>query len=154
MAEYSVADDVRALAEQLQQKFAFLSDLSIPAIRFLRSSGGKKLDIKVNGIKPPYTFISNYKFIITVYQNVYDDQYNENQQKIALLKALLKIEDFDEGKTRDYEIKGFMEIEGTYGVLWNREDQDVPDILEDDVQIQTPTIDDQTDSVQTTETTL
>lgn len=130
MAEFSIANDVRELAQQLRARFAFLSEVDLARVVFLRSSGGKKKDVDVKGVRAPYSFISNYKFIVTVYQNTYDTSYNDNQRKIALLKGLMKIEDFEEGSTKDYDIKGFLEIEGTYGVQWNLEDSDVPDILE------------------------
>lgn len=78
----------------------------------------------------PYGFLTEYKFIITFYENNIKAM-NDAQRHMLVYHELLHI-DADFNKIRKHDVEDFRELVSKYGVNWDI-DPNLPDILTNDV---------------------
>jgi hypothetical protein len=77
----------------------------------------------VNG---PYRALLDFRYIITFYEpNIYG--LSDNQKKLLMLHELKHIG--EDGKIRPHTIEDFGSMLERFGVYWNRDGEEVPDIL-------------------------
>jgi hypothetical protein len=115
----SISQDYKDIAEQLISKFqTTLGQIDIDQILFLNESvksPKKYADIQL--VKSPYTFITNYKFILTVYEPKVLG-FNPAQMNILILHELTHISE-DGDKLVKHDLEDFFTIISTFGPDWD-----------------------------------
>lgn len=91
-----------------------------------KSSQGRAVFADCRAVKGSYRALMDYRFIITFYEPNVQDM-SENQHKILMLHELKHIQ--DDGKIRPHDVEDFSSILHNYGIDWNKNGQEVPDIL-------------------------
>lgn len=114
-----ISTKYRDIAEELVNKYGVaFGHIDVDSILFLSedSKAPKKYaDIQI--VKSPYTFITNYKFIMTVYEpNVIS--MNDAQTNLLVMHELMHIsDDFD--KLVKHDLEDFSSLVATYGLNWD-----------------------------------
>jgi hypothetical protein len=125
----SISQDYKDIAEQLINKYqTTLGHIDVDQILFLgesEKSPKKYADIQL--VKSPYTFITNYKFIMTVYEPKIIG-FTPAQLNILVMHELMHI-DSDFEKLVKHDIEDFSILLQTYGVNWDT-DPNVVDPLD------------------------
>lgn len=128
-----ISSQYKDIADKIVAKYGTaFSQIDTDQILFLNEdekSPKKYADIGV--VRSPYTFITNYKFILTVYEpNIIG--MTPAQINLLIMHELLHIDDDFEGLLK-HDIQDFKFIVATYGVNWDT-DPNLPDILADDTE--------------------
>lgn len=123
-----ISTKYRDIAEQLVNKYGVaFGHIDVDSILFLAedSKAPKKYaDIQI--VKSPYTFITNYKFIMTVYEpNVI--AMNEAQTNLLVMHELMHINDDFDGLVK-HDLEDFSGMVSKYGINWDT-DPNVEDPL-------------------------
>ena len=107
------------IADQLiakyPQNFAQIDSDQILFLEEDEKSPRKYADIRI--VKPPYTFVTNYKFILTVYSPK-TIAMTQAQINILIMHELMHIDDNFE-KLVDHDIQDFVGICSIYGLDWD-----------------------------------
>lgn len=111
--------EFKDIAEKIINKYiTTFANIEIDQILFLvedEKAPKKYADIRI--VKPPYTFITNYKFIMTIYEPTIISM-NDAQKNILVMHELMHI-DSDFEKLVKHNIEDFSEILSIYGVDWD-----------------------------------
>lgn len=136
ITDAEVADDLRELGERI---IAALPELSIipeldVQIGYVRSyerktDKGKTVCADCRKVNKTYGAYLPFDFVITFYEpNMY--YMTENQQKILMLHELKHIGIGDRGLRIEYhDVEDFGDILMRFGIDWNWQNRDVPDVL-------------------------
>ncbi len=126
-----ISQEYKDIAEGLIDKFPIaLGHIDIDYILFLsEDEKTPKKYAEIRKIGSPYDFITEYKFIITVYEQVCANM-NDAQKVMLIYHELLHI-DNDFNKLKRHNLQDFKEICLVYGCAWDV-DPNLPNILEDD----------------------
>lgn len=126
--------EYREIAEKILDKFPVaFGHIELDKVLFLRETEKapkKYADIKA--VKSPYSFLTELKFIITVYEPMVQGL-SEAQLNMLIYHELMHI-DVDFQKVKKHNIEDFRELISTYGVNWDI-DPNLPNILEDEETI-------------------
>lgn len=129
----SVSKNYRDIADQIVNKFTVaFSQINVDEILFLEEdekAPSKYADIRI--VKSPYTFITNYKFIITFYEPKIVGM-TQAQINLLVMHELLHINDDFDG-LRKHDVQDFVAIVSKFGAAWDS-DPSTPDILADDIE--------------------
>jgi len=125
------APEYKEVANKLIDKFPVCyAHIEFDKILFLKDldkTPKKAADIRRVGY--PYNFLTEYKFIITVYEQI-TVGFNEAQKNMLIHHEMLHIsEDFDH--LNKHNIQDFAEIIAKYGYDWTI-NPNLPNILEDE----------------------
>jgi hypothetical protein len=124
----SISQDYKDIAEQLINKYqTTFGQIDIDQILFLNESEKspkKYADIQL--VKSPYTFITNYKFILTVYEPKILG-FTPAQVNILIMHELMHVDENFE-KLVKHDLEDFSILCQTYGVDWDT-NQSVTDPL-------------------------
>ena len=142
---YEQAEDIKQIAEKLINKFPNnFSMFDADQILFLlETTKSPKKYADVKKVTPPYTYITNVKFIITVYEkNILE--FSDAQLHALILHELMHIdENFD--KIVKHDLEDFRVIVDLFGSNWDT-NPDIKDILEETEDVQT--LDTQDDEIE------
>lgn len=123
-----ISTKYRDIAEELVNRYSVtFGHIDVDSILFLsEDSKAPKKYASIQLVKAPYTFITNYKFIMTVYEpNVI--AMNDAQLNVLIMHELMHIsEDFD-GLVK-HNLEEFSELVSVYGIDWDT-NQNVKDPL-------------------------
>jgi len=136
-----IADEYKDIAQRLINKYPQnFGNFDINKILFLKeTSKSPKKYAETRKVTPPYTFMTSVKFIITVYEPCIVSM-NDAQLHLLMLHELMHIdEDFE--KLVKHDLEDFKVIISKYGATWDI-DPNLPDILEDEDNIQNSNTDD------------
>lgn len=114
-----ISTKYRDIAEKIidQYNVAF-GHIDIDSILFLEEdSRAPKKYADIQMVKSPYTFITNYKFILTVYEPK-TIAMNDSQKNILIMHELMHINDDFDGLVK-HNLEDFSEIVSKYGVDWD-----------------------------------
>lgn len=122
----------REIAEKLLDKYTIaFGHILLDEVLFLvedeKSPKNKYADTRV--IRPPYTFFSDYKFIITFYEN--NIMSMSDEQKILLVYHELMHIDVSFTKLVSHDLMDFRVIVSKFGACWDI-DPNLVNILEDE----------------------
>lgn len=126
-----LAPEYRDIADKLIDKFPVaFGFIELDKVLFLKEdSKTPKKYADIRGVRSPFTFMTEYKFIMTVYEQVCASM-NDAQKVMLIYHELLHIHsDFE--KLRKHNLEDFRELVAIYGVNWNI-DPNLPNILDDD----------------------
>lgn len=128
---FEQSEDIKSIATKLINKFPDnFSTFDVDQILFLmETTKSPKKYADVKKVQPPYTYITNVKFIITVYEkNILD--FSDAQMHALVLHELMHI---DENFTKlvKHDLEDFRAIVDLFGSNWDS-NPDIKDILEDD----------------------
>ena len=133
MAQKNYEENPKAkrVAELLIKKYPLhFSAFKVDEILFLLETDTKpKKYAEVRKVTPPYTYITDIKFIMTVYeQNTID--FSGSQYHALIFHELLHI---DETFTKlvKHDLEDFKEVISMVGVYWDM-DENIQDILKED----------------------
>jgi predicted metallopeptidase len=112
-----LANEYKDIAEKLVDKYPVnFCNINIDEILFIKETEKTpKKYAETRIVKSPYTFITAYRFIITVYENVCLNL-NDAQKAILMMHELMHI---GEDGLIDHDSKDFKSIIATYGVNWD-----------------------------------
>jgi predicted metallopeptidase len=137
-----LGDEYKEVAKKLINKFPQnFGNFNIEQILFLKeTSKSPKKYADTRKVNPPYTFMTNTKFIITFYERVCEDM-TPAQLHLLVMHELMHIDD-DFNKLRKHDLEDFRVIISLYGPNWDI-DNNLEDILDETDEIQNnATIDD------------
>ncbi|MFW6007754.1 MAG: putative metallopeptidase [archaeon] len=127
----SQTPEFKNIAEKLIEKFPIaFGHIDIDKVLFLKETEKTpKKYADVRSIKEPYTFMTEYKFIIRFYEQVMAGM-TDAQKTMTVYHELLHI-DPDFTKIKKHNIEDFRELVSKYGVNWDI-DPNLPNILDND----------------------
>lgn len=126
-----LAPEYSDIADKLIDKYPIsLGHIELDKVLFLKEiEKSPKKYAECKAVRPPYDFITEYKFIIIVYEpNTLG--LTDAQKTMLVYHELLHI-DVDFYKIRKHNVEDFRELVSTYGVNWDI-DPNLPNILDDD----------------------
>ena len=130
-----ISNEYRDIAEQIITKYnTAFGHIDVNSILFLSEdskSPKKYADIQL--VKSPYTFITNYKFIMTVYEPKVIAM-NDAQKNILIMHELMHINDDFDGLVK-HDLEDFSSLISIYGIAWDT-DPNVKDPLSEDIDIE------------------
>lgn len=122
--EYNVAADVQELAKIVLQEDAAsphpkFSHIDLSKVFFLREACDKpKMYVaKIKGLRPPFNFITDYRYIVTVAQNPYDSKDKDTQKKV-IEHEFMHIDTEFKGDIIKHDVEDFRAMIKQYGVDW------------------------------------
>lgn len=107
-------DRTKAIIEKFHNVFPEIDD---NGFIFVRTTARGRRPVRIIPVKSPYHIVVSQKFIMTSYGKSYDDL-DEAHRNMHIYRELLRIEDFENSKLEDYEIKDFQQIVAKYGPDW------------------------------------
>lgn len=133
-----LAPDYKDIADRLIDKFPVaFGHIEMDKVLFLRETEkSPKKYADVRKVASPYTFMTEYKFIITFYEGPLLGL-SQEQKIMVVYHELLHI-DVDFNKLKKHNIEDFRELVSIYGVNWTI-DPNLPNILEDEEDIPSTT---------------
>jgi hypothetical protein len=137
-----LGNEYKEVAKKLINKFPQnFGNFDIEQILFLKeTSKSPKKYADTRKVRPPYTFMTNTKFIITFYEPVCCSM-SPAQIHLLVMHELMHIDD-DFDKLRKHDLEDFKVIISLYGPNWDI-DNNLEDILDETDEIQNnATIDD------------
>ena len=132
MSKLVRATEYQEIAEKLIDKYVVaFSHIVLDEVLFLKeeekSPKGKYADTRI--VRAPYTYFSDYKFIITFYENNMLSM-TEAQKVLLVYHELLHI-DPSFSKLVSHDIQDFRILISKYGSCWDI-DPNLPNILEEE----------------------
>lgn len=127
---YEIANDYKEVALKIMSKYpnAF-SEFDVEKILFLKETDKKpKKYADVRVVRPPYSFITEHKFIITFYEQLMSEL-NEAQKNLVVYHELLHISPEFE-KLVQHNVQDFAVIVAQFGPTWVN-NPELKNILED-----------------------
>lgn len=109
------AEIAEKIIDKFNEAFSMVDTNQILFLSETEKSPAKYADIRA--IKPPYTFITNYKFIITFYEPKLI-AFTSAQKEILVLHELRHINDDFDGLVK-HNVEDFSDILAKYGVDWD-----------------------------------
>lgn len=125
-----ISNEYREIAEQIVDKYnVAFGHIDIDSILFLsEDSKAPKKYADIQMVKSPYTFITNYKFIMTVYEPKVIAM-NDAQRNLLIMHELMHINDDFDGLVK-HDLEDFSSLVATYGISWDT-DPNVKNPLEE-----------------------
>ena len=126
-AKIETFPQLKEIVQNLKAKYGVaLEDVDPDRILYLKSgSTHSKKVIKISSISVPHPSVTPLKFDITVFPKF--DRVDQPRQTIYVLRELLRIKSFEDGKLGNYELQDFPVIVEKYGTTWeDREDLQNP----------------------------
>lgn len=121
--EYRVNPEAREVATKLVEKFPeTLGEIDVSKIFFVHASGGKKHVATIRAVRPPFSLLTDMKYIVTTYEKTYSGKTKE-QQIVTILHELMHIDNFQEGKLKNHSVEDFVELLKTYGIEWSHDNK-------------------------------
>ena len=130
-----ISSQYRDIAEQIVDRYnTAFGHIDVDSILFLaEDSKAPKKYADIQLVKAPYTFITNYKFIMTVYEPK-TIAMNEAQLNMLIMHELMHINDDFDGLVK-HDLEDFAFIVGKFGCCWDT-DPNLPNILDNDIDIE------------------
>lgn len=126
-----IGNEYKDIASKIIDKYPLnFGHIEVEKVLFLKEtekSPKKYADIRA--VRPPYTFMTENKFIITFYEPVMDSL--TSAQKIMVVYHELLHIDLDFNKVKGHNVEDFQEIISVFGSTWTIDDN-LPNILEDE----------------------
>lgn len=114
-----ISTKYRDIAEAIVNRYSVaFGHIDVDSILFLsEDSKAPKKYASIQIVKEPYTFITNYKFIMTVYEpNTI--AMNDAQLNILIMHELMHVNDDFDGLVK-HNLEDFSEIVSVYGLGWD-----------------------------------
>lgn len=114
-----ISTKYRDIAEEIVNRYSVaFGHIDVDSILFLsEDSKAPKKYASIQIVKEPYTFITNYKFIMTVYEpNTI--AMNDAQLNILIMHELMHVNDDFDGLVK-HNLEDFSEIVSVYGLGWD-----------------------------------
>jgi predicted metallopeptidase len=114
-----LAPDYQDIAEKLIDRFSVAFEhIELDKVLFLsETEKAPKKHAEVKIVRAPYTFMTEYKFIITFYDPM-NAALTDAQKVMLVFHELLHI-DNDFNKLRKHNVEDFRELVSKYGVNWD-----------------------------------
>ena len=125
-----ISSQYRDIASKIVDRYnVAFGHIDVDSILFLtEDSKAPKKYADIQLVKAPYTFITNYKFIMTVYEPKVIAM-NDAQRNLLVMHELMHIsDDFD--KLVKHDLEDFSSLIATYGLNWDT-NPNVKDPLEE-----------------------
>lgn len=125
-----ISSQYRDIASKIVDRYnVAFGHIDVDSILFLtEDSKAPKKYADIQLVKAPYTFITNYKFIMTVYEPKVIAM-NDAQRNLLVMHELMHIsDDFD--KLVKHDLEDFSSLVATYGLNWDT-NPNVKDPLEE-----------------------
>jgi predicted metallopeptidase len=126
--------EYKEIAEKILDKFPVaFGHIELDKVLFLKETEkAPKKYADTRAVKSPYSFLTELKFIITVYEPMVVS-FSEAQLNMLIFHELLHI-DVDFQKLKKHNIEDFRELISAYGINWDI-DPNLPNILDDDTTV-------------------
>jgi len=132
--EYSLAPEVKRLAERVKEIRSEVSHINVDAIAFIRVEGknspkNKIQPASISKVTGVYVCLVPYEYILRVYDKDWDDL-TEAKQALVIYHELLHMG--PDGELIPHTVQDFRSIIEEYGLDWF-ENPDTPNILQEDL---------------------